>query len=73
MVSDLKEIVSDLKTWAFKGCKIAAQEKKLFLANFDLLAGFLSLVLLSASVERCFVSCMQDFYITIWPSGLNHE
>ena len=33
-------MVSDLKTFAYKGCKIAAQKKVSFLANFALLAGF---------------------------------
>ena len=34
-------MVSDLKTFVYKGCKIATQKKSLFLANFALLAGFL--------------------------------
>ena len=33
-------MVSDLKTFAHKGCKIAAQKKVSFSANFALLAGF---------------------------------
>ena len=33
-------MVSDLKTFAHKGCKIAAQFFFVFSANFDLLAGF---------------------------------
>ena len=33
-------MVSDLKTFAYKGCKIAAQKKSFFSANFALLAGF---------------------------------
>ena len=33
-------MVSDLKTFAHKGCKIAGQQKVSFLANFALLAGF---------------------------------
>ena len=32
-------MVSDLKTFAHKGCKIAAQKKVSFSANFALLAG----------------------------------
>ena len=55
------KMVSDLKTFAHKVCKIAAQKKVCFSANFALLAGFfLVSVLLSASVERFFVSHMQD-------------
>ena len=34
-------MVSDLKTFCQKGCKIAAEKKVCFLANFVLLAGFL--------------------------------
>ena len=33
-------MVSDLNTFAHKGCKIAAQQKVSFSANFALLAGF---------------------------------
>ena len=33
-------MVSHLKTFAHKGCKIATQKKISFLANFALLAGF---------------------------------
>ena len=33
-------MVSDLKTFAHKGCRIAAQKKVSFSANFALLAGF---------------------------------
>ena len=33
-------MVSGLKTFAHKGCKIVAQEKLFFLVNFDLIAGF---------------------------------
>ena len=36
----IKEVVSDWTTFAHKGCKIAAQKKVCFLANFALLAGF---------------------------------
>ena len=47
----------------YKGCKIAPQKKVCFSANFALLAGFfLVSVLLSASVERCLVSRMRDFF-----------
>ena len=35
-----KEVVSDLKTLAYKECKIAACKKFNFSANFALLAGF---------------------------------
>ena len=33
-------MISDCKTFAHKGCKIATQKKKCFSANFALLAGF---------------------------------
>ena len=33
-------MVSDLNTFSHKGCKIAAQKKFVFSANFALLAGF---------------------------------
>ena len=57
-------MVSDLKTFTNKGCKIAAQKKELFLAKFCLTQqDFLVLVLLSISVERFFVSLMQDFWL----------
>ena len=36
-----KEAVSDLNTFAHKGCKIATLKQNRFLANFALLAGFL--------------------------------
>ena len=58
----MEKVVSDLKTFAHKGCKIADQKIVSFLWNFALLAGFfLVSVLLSALVKRCFVSRMQDF------------
>ena len=50
-------MVSDLKTFAYKGCKIAA----IFFFYFFFLANFALLARLSASVERCFVSRMRDF------------
>ena len=53
-------MVSDYKTLAHKGCKIAAQFKKI---KFCLTSRiFLALVLLSASIERCFVSRTRDFF-----------
>ena len=49
-------------TFAYKGCKITAEKTRCFSANFALLARFfLVSVLLSASVKRCFVSCITDF------------
>ena len=33
-------MISDLKTFAYKGCQIAAKKKGSFSANFALLAGF---------------------------------
>ena len=54
-------MVSDLKTFAHKGCKITAQKKMLF-GEFCLTSRiFLVSVPLSASVERCFVFRMRDF------------
>ena len=35
-----KEMVSDMKTFAYKGCEIAAHKKKFFLANLAFLVGF---------------------------------
>ena len=56
-------MVSDFKTFTNKGCKMAAQQKFVFLANFALLNRILLvLVLLSISVERFFVSGMRDFF-----------
>ena len=93
-----KEVVSHLKTFTNRGCKITAQKKVFFPANWGLINHqslrhfsifsifkkvflfiallirrlynkdqqvisriFLVSVLLSASVERCFVFCMRDF------------
>ena len=52
---------SNGKKWSFdhKGCKIDERKKN---REYCLTCRIiLVLVLLSASVERCFVSCMQDF------------
>ena len=44
-----KEVISDLKTFTNKGCKIAAQKKVCFWANFALMSRmFLVLVFLTA-------------------------
>ena len=53
------------ETFTHKGCKIAAQKKSFFSsANFALLSRILLVsVLLSASVERFFVSRMRDFFL----------
>ena len=68
----MKEMVSDLKTFAHQGCTIAAQIIIItiifclyfFCVKFCLTSRiFLVSVLLSASVERCFVSRMRDFFI----------
>ena len=60
-------MVSDLNTFAYKGCKIAALKKLVFSSNFALLACFfLVLVLLSALVERCFVSRMWNFLLIFY-------
>ena len=37
-----KEVVSDCNFFGHKGCKIAAHQKRFFLANFAILAGFFS-------------------------------
>ena len=37
-------MVSDLKTFAHRGCKIAAKKKVCFLVNFALLAGFFCII-----------------------------
>ena len=60
-----KEVVSDLKTFAYKGCKIGAQ-KKFFFDEFCLSSRILLvLVVLSASVRRFFVSCMRYSFILL--------
>jgi hypothetical protein len=51
-------VVSDLNTFAHKGCKIAVKKKRQILVTSRI---FLVSVLLSALVERCFVSRMPDF------------
>ena len=54
-------MVSDLKFFAYKGCKIAAQKICCFFIEFCLTSKiFLVLVLLSISVETCFVSRTRD-------------
>ena len=55
-------MVSDLKTFAYKGCRISAQKddfRQILAYKLDF---FLVLVPLFASVERCFVSHIQDFF-----------
>ena len=65
----LKEIVSDLKTFAYKGWRFAAQQKVWFSANFALPYRIsLVSVLLSGSVVRCFVSCMRNFCCSVLTS-----
>ena len=58
-------MVSDLKTFAHKRCKIYAL--KILVLGETCLTGriFLVLVLLSVLVERCFVSRMRDFFMDI--------
>ena len=57
-------MVSDLKTFAHKGSKIARQ-KKVVVGEFCLTSRiFLLSVLLSASVKRFYVSRMRDFFLT---------
>ena len=56
-------MVSDLKTFTNKVCKIAAQKKVCFWVNFALLSRmFLVLVLLSANFKRFSVSRMQNLF-----------
>ena len=58
-------MVSDLETNAYEECKIAAQ-KSLFFGKFcPTIRIFLVLVLLSASVKRCFDSRMRKFYLVL--------
>ena len=53
------------KTLAYKGYKITAQKKCFFFCEFCLTSRIVLVsVILSASVERCFVSCMRDFYFS---------
>ena len=58
-----KEVDSYLKTLTYKGCKIASQKKSFFFLRRNLFCkqDFLVLVILFASVKRCFVSHMRDF------------
>ena len=60
------------KTFAYKGCKINAQFFLVFFCEFSLTSRiFFVLLLLSASVERCFVSRMRDFYYdNMFPSAI---
>jgi hypothetical protein len=53
-----------LNIFVWKWSKIATQ-KKFFFADFALVHPLMASVLLSASVERCFVSRMGDFLIHI--------
>ena len=58
-----KGVVSALKNFAFKKCKITAEKK---MGEFCLTSRiFLVSVLLSALVKRCFVSHMRDFFLYI--------
>ena len=58
-------MVSDCKTFALKGWKLAAQKKNYFFGDFCLTSRiFLVSVLLSALVERFFVSRMRDFFVS---------
>ena len=58
-------MVSDLKTFAQKGCKIAAPKKVSFSANFSLLAGFF---VIGATIRIC-----QDAEINVCKSGEHYE
>ena len=61
----LKEVVSDFKPFAHEGSKLAAQF--FFFFFFDEICPtsriFLVLVLLSATIDRCFVARTRNFYI----------
>ena len=57
MVSDFKKIKN-----AHKGCKDAAEKKVSFFGEFCRTNRFFVSLLLSASVERCFVSRMLNFF-----------
>ena len=59
-------MVSGLKTFGHKGCKIAVLKKFVFLANFALLVGLFwyRCNYLSALVERFFVSRKSDFSLS---------
>ena len=48
--------------FVWKWSKIAAQKNVFFFADFALVHPPMASVLLSASVERCFVSRMRDFF-----------
>ena len=59
-------MVSDLKTFAHKECRIAAQKKKKFFGEFCPTSRiFLVSVLLSALVERFFVSRMRFLFVNL--------
>ena len=60
--SGLLFVIRAMFVW--KWSKIAAQ-KKIFFADFALVHLPMALVLLSAPVERCFVSRMRDFFFKI--------
>ena len=51
-----------MNIFVWKWSKIAAQKEVFFFADFALVHPPIALVLLSASVERCFVSRMRDFF-----------
>ena len=51
-----------MNIFVWKSSKIAAQKKVFFFADFALVLPPMASVLLSASVQRCFVSLMRDFF-----------
>ena len=51
-----------MNIFVWKWSKIAAQKKSFFFADFPLVLPPMASVLLSALVERCFVSRMRDFF-----------
>ena len=59
------------ETFAHKRCKIAAQKKVVFLANFVLLAGFLAAQSSSRSLVVCWsvglLVGLSDTLVQIWP------
>ena len=57
-------MVFDLKTFAYKGCKIAAQNKFVFLANFGNFFGIGATIRIGR--EMLCLSRMWDFYFTLY-------
>ena len=56
-------MVSDLRSFAYKDCKMATKKKVSFLAKFALLSGLFWPWCYSPHLSRDALSCMQDFYL----------